>query len=91
MVARWGGEEFILMLPQTNIEQAFFVGEKLRATIEKHKFDDVKHITCSIGVGQFHQNEDKDTLFKRVVEGVYNSNKTGINRVEMEHIGNISN
>jgi diguanylate cyclase (GGDEF)-like protein len=89
IVARWGGEEFVLMLPQTNIEQAFFVGEKLRATIEKHKFDDVKHITCSIGVGQFHQNEDKDTLFKRVDAALYKAKNSGRNKVEMEHIGEI--
>ena len=90
IVARWEGEEFVLMLPQTNIEQAFFVGEKLRATIEKHKFDDVKHITCSIGVGKFHQNEDKDTLFKRVDAALYKAKNSGRNKVEMEHIGNIS-
>lgn len=86
IVARWGGEEFVLMLPQTNIEQAFFVAEKLRATIEKHKFDYVKHITCSIGVSQFYKNEDKDTLFKRVDAALYKAKKAGRNRVELEHI-----
>lgn len=86
VVARWGGEEFVLMLPQTNIEQAFLVGEKLRATIEKHKFDDVKHITCSIGVSQFHNKESKDTLFKRVDTALYKAKNSGRNRVEMEHI-----
>lgn len=87
IVARWGGEEFVLMLPQTNIEQAYLVAQKLRATIEKHKFDDVKHITCSIGVSQFHKDEDKDTLFKRVDEALYKAKKSGRNRVEIEHIG----
>lgn len=86
IVARWGGEEFVLMLPQTNVEQAFLVGEKLRATIEKHKFDDVKHITCSIGVSQFHKNEDKDILFKRVDAALYKAKNSGRNRVEMEQI-----
>jgi diguanylate cyclase (GGDEF)-like protein len=90
IVARWGGEEFILMLPQTNIEQAFFVAEKLRATIEKHKFDDVKHITCSIGVAQFHKNEDKETLFKRVDAALYKAKNSGRNRVELEHIEDMS-
>ncbi|MDZ7819768.1 MAG: diguanylate cyclase [Aliarcobacter sp.] len=90
VVARWGGEEFVLMLPQTNIEQAFFVAEKLRATIEKHKFDYVKHITCSIGIGQFHKNEDKDTLFKKIDAALYKAKANGRNRVEMEHIVSIS-
>jgi diguanylate cyclase (GGDEF)-like protein len=84
IVARWGGEEFILMLPQTNIEQAILVAEKLRATVEKHKFDEIKHITCSIGVAQFHRNEDKDTLFKRVDSALYKAKKTGRNKVEIE-------
>ena len=86
IVARWGGEEFVLMLPQTNIEQAYLVAQKLRATIEKHKFDDVKHVTCSIGVGQFHQNEDKDTLFKRIDVALYKAKNNGRNKVEMESI-----
>lgn len=83
IVARWGGEEFVLMLPQTNVEQAFLVAQKLRATIEKHKFDVVSHITCSIGVTQFQKNEDKDTLFKRVDSALYKAKKAGRNRVEM--------
>ena len=88
IVARWGGEEFVLMLPQTNVEQAFFVAEKLRATVEKHKFDDVKHVTCSIGVSQFHKGEDKETLFKRVDEALYKAKNSGRNRAEIEHFGN---
>jgi diguanylate cyclase (GGDEF)-like protein len=86
IVARWGGEEFILMLPQTNTEQAYLVAQKLRATIEKHKFDDVKHITCSIGVGQFHKNENKDNLFKRVDDALYKAKRSGRNRVEIENV-----
>jgi diguanylate cyclase len=86
IVARWGGEEFIIMLPQTDIEQAYFVAEKLRVTIEKHKFDEVQHITCSIGVGQFHRNEHKDTLFKRVDSALYKAKENGRNRAELEHI-----
>jgi len=86
IVARWGGEEFAVMLPQTNIENAYLVAEKLRATIEKHKFDTVSHITCSVGVGQLHLGEDKDTLFKRADVALYKAKNNGRNRVEMEHI-----
>ena len=86
IVARWGGEEFVVMLPQTNIEQAVFVAEKLRATVEKHKFDTVKHVTCSIGVSQFHKNEDKETLFKRTDKALYKAKNNGRNRVEMENM-----
>lgn len=89
VVARWGGEEFIMMLPKTNIEQAMYVAEKLRATIEQHKFEVVSHITCSIGVSQFHRNETKTELFKRVDEALYNAKKSGRNRVQLEIKGDI--
>jgi diguanylate cyclase (GGDEF)-like protein len=86
IVARWGGEEFVVMLPQTNIDQAVLVAEKLRATVEKHKFDTVKHVTCSIGVSQFHKNEDKETLFKRTDKALYKAKHNGRNKVEMEYM-----
>ena len=86
IVARWGGEEFVVMLPQTNIDQAVLVAEKLRATVEKHKFDTVKHITCSIGVSQFHKRENKETLFKKADKALYKAKHNGRNRVEIEHI-----
>ena len=73
------------MLPQTNIDQAVLVAEKLRATVEKHKFDTVKHVTCSIGVSQFHKNEDKETLLKELIK--YTKAKhNGRNKVEMEYM-----
>ena len=66
---------------------SFLVGEKLRATIEKHKFDDVKHITCSIGVGQFHlKMKIKIFYLKRVDVALYKAKNSGRNRVEMEQI-----
>lgn len=84
VIARWGGEEFIVMLPETDAEQAFFVAEKLRATIESHKFDVVSKITCSIGIAVFHNKEDKDDLFKRADEALYKAKKSGRNQVQIE-------
>ena len=75
------------MLPLTNIEVALYVAEKLRATVEKHKFSEINHITCSIGVSQYHRIENKTTLFKRVDEALYKAKNKGRNRVEMEQIG----
>ncbi|MGP2656347.1 diguanylate cyclase [Malaciobacter sp. WC5094] len=83
IVARWGGEEFVMMLPQTNIEQAMFVAQKLRATIEKHPFEKVGNITCSIGISQYHKIESKEVLFKRVDDALYKAKTNGRNRVEI--------
>jgi len=89
VVARWGGEEFIMLLPQTNIEQASIVAEKLRATVEKHSFDCVPNLTCSIGVGQFHKNETKEGIFKKVDEALYKAKQKGRNRIELEEVSNL--
>ena len=86
IVSRWGGEEFIVMLPSTNIEQAIFVAEKLRATIEKHKFEQVNHVTCSIGVSQHYKNQPKEEFFNKVDQALYSAKNNGRNRVEIEYI-----
>jgi diguanylate cyclase (GGDEF)-like protein len=89
IVARWGGEEFILLLPQTNIEQATIVAEKLRVTIENHKFETVPRVTCSIGISQFHKKETKKSLFERADEALYKAKEKGRNQVQIEHIENL--
>lgn len=86
IVARWGGEEFIIMLPHTNIEQAYIVAEKLRATVENHKFEKDLRITCSIGISQYHKIESKENLFQRVDDALYKAKNNGRNRIEMEYI-----
>lgn len=84
IVARWGGEEFVLLLPHTDIDDAILVAEKLRSTIENHNFDDILNITCSIGVSHSHHNDDKDTIFKRADKALYRAKELGRNRVEIE-------
>lgn len=84
IVARWGGEEFIILLPHTDINDAILVAEKLRATIENHIFDKNIKITCSIGVAHSHQHDDKDTIFKRADRALYKAKELGRNRVEIE-------
>lgn len=89
IVARWGGEEFIAMLPETTIDQAYYVAEKLRATIENHSFDVVSKITCSIGIAIYHNNNKKSELFKRADEALYRAKNSGRNQVQIESKANI--
>lgn len=84
ILARWGGEEFVIMLPEANIERAFLVAEKLRATIENHQFVDDINVTCSIGIASYHIHQTKEELFKRADIALYNAKNTGKNKVEME-------
>ena len=83
LIARWGGEEFVILLPHTNIDDALLVAEKLRATIEQHNFDNIQ-VTCSIGISHSHKNDTKETIFKRADRALYKAKELGRNRIEME-------
>ena len=84
IVARWGGEEFIVLLPYTQIDDALLVAEKLRSTVEGHDYGDVDDVTCSIGVAHSHHNDTKDTIFERADKALYKAKELGRNRVEIE-------
>lgn len=82
--ARWGGEEFILMLPQTDINSAYKLSEKIRKAIQKNKFDKINSLTCSIGVSMLHKGDEAETLIKRSDIALYKAKKSGRNRTIME-------
>lgn len=81
MLARWGGEEFIILLLNTPLSSAVEVAEALRELIEKEPFEVVEHITCSFGVSALRANEQGDELLKRVDELLYKAKNSGRNRV----------
>ncbi len=79
--SRWGGEEFLILLPETDLDGAEKMAEKLRASVETRKFPGVARVTCSFGVATFTEIDDEDTLFKRADDALYEAKKTGRNRV----------
>jgi len=89
IIARWGGEEFVIMLPHTHLDEAILVSEKLRSSVEQHKFINIPKITCSIGIAVFHKNDTQKALFKRADKALYKAKELGRNRVEIEIIENI--
>ena len=82
IVARWGGEEFVMILPDTDKEQALSLAEKLRSIIQKHNFEKKISLTCSFGVTTFHKGDTKDTIFARMDKALYEAKESGRNRVE---------
>jgi diguanylate cyclase (GGDEF)-like protein len=83
VVCRYGGEEFALLLTQTNVEQAFTVAEKLRKVVEKWQFPGVpRAITISAGIAAFPlHGKNRDELVRAADSGLYLAKQAGRNRV----------
>ncbi|WP_415396950.1 diguanylate cyclase [Sulfurimonas sp. CS5] len=84
IVARWGGEEFVVMLKDIDLKEAQSIAEKLRAKIEKTKVQNTINITTSIGLTKYYVGEDTKLTFKRADNALYEAKKTGRNRVVTE-------
>jgi diguanylate cyclase (GGDEF)-like protein len=81
IVGRYGGEEFIVILPDTGIADAQRVAEKLRSKIEQEKILDNRPITVSLGVAEFPlHGEWQDELVERVDQALYVAKHQGRNR-----------
>ncbi len=80
---RIGGEEFIIILPNTNIENAKIVAEKLRKAICKTDFGKPGRITISLGVTSFTKEDNEDSFLDRVDKALYMAKNNGRNRVEV--------
>lgn len=84
ILARWGGEEFVAILPSTSLESAQTVAEKLRSTINGLQFEGMDRISCSFGVGQFNKLSDSfHSVILRVDKAMYRAKDNGRNRVEL--------
>lgn len=84
VTGRWGGEEFIVILPGTSLDSATQVAERMRKVIEKHTFPVVERKTASFGVATFHENDTMDHLIERADDALYRAKNAGRNRVEKE-------
>ncbi|MBF0509156.1 MAG: diguanylate cyclase [Deltaproteobacteria bacterium] len=81
VLARWGGEEFMILFPETTLEATRVASEKLRQEIEDYHFDKVGKMTCSFGVTQLLHDDDFESLNKRVDDSLYEAKRTGRNKV----------
>lgn len=82
--ARFGGEEFVVLLNNTHRSGALLLAEKIRKCIEKHTCEIDEHkirFTASIGVTSLNQRDNRDSLFKRADNALYQAKNNGRNRV----------
>ncbi|WP_300496048.1 sensor domain-containing diguanylate cyclase [uncultured Methylophaga sp.] len=81
LLARWGGDEFMILLPNTALEAAAHTAEKLRQLIMDAKLDKRATITTSFGVAQLRQGESAMRLSIRADNALYQSKDSGKNRI----------
>lgn len=81
-VGRWGGEEFLIICPETDFEEAFDLAEKIRKIIQNYDFKLEKDVTCSLGVATSKDIDTIANLIIRADKGLYKAKALGRNRVE---------
>lgn len=80
-VFRWGGEEFVILLPCTPLDAAIHIAETIRAAVARITIPGLPRFTVSIGVARHEQSESIDELFKRVDDALYRAKNDGRNKV----------
>jgi len=84
VVSRWGGEEFLVMLPDTEVDAAIGVAEEIRRAIESEKFNfngQSLSVTMTFGVAQHQTDDSIDNTIKRADDVLYHGKENGRNRV----------
>jgi diguanylate cyclase (GGDEF)-like protein/PAS domain S-box-containing protein len=81
ILARWGGEEFMILMPHCGAREAVHAAEKLRALVAERAFPEVGAVTVSIGVAEYRPRESDDAWIKRADDALYAAKAGGRNRV----------
>ncbi|MGE8003365.1 sensor domain-containing diguanylate cyclase [Lysinibacillus sp. NPDC093216] len=90
-IGRWGGEEFLVICPQTTLDDAVKLSEKLRQQLENHQFPVVQRKTSSFGVTSYVDGDTRNTLLSRCDKALYQAKERGRNCVEfLIDDGNVS-
>ena len=87
IVGRWGGEEFLVICPDTNLQGCENLAEQIRKRIAEYEFPEKKVLNASLGVAVHQQDENADTLIARVDKALYRAKNHGRNRVEVAKEG----
>lgn len=76
-VGRWGGEEFMVICPQTNLNQALKIADKILKSLKSLSFNEGFTISASIGVSQYQSGEDSIQLIERTDKQLYRAKEQG--------------
>ncbi len=81
IIGRWGGEEFVMLVPTADLTMATGLANNIRTTIAKKKIDIAKQVTVSIGVTQVQEDDTLQSALKRADNALYIAKESGRNKV----------
>ena len=85
VLARFGGDEFILLLPKTSLNQAILVAERIRLAIEKTSYKTSKNnyinVTASFGITELNQSDSTESFINRADKALYTAKHQGKNKI----------
>jgi diguanylate cyclase (GGDEF)-like protein len=82
-LARWGGEEFMIISAETTLDQIHYLAERVRQAIAEQPCAKGIRVTASFGIGQYEPGESQKELLKRVDDALYLAKKRGRNQVRL--------
>ncbi|MCP5206971.1 MAG: transporter substrate-binding domain-containing protein [Hahellaceae bacterium] len=85
IAARWGGEEFVIVLPETDLTHAQSFAESLRQHIASVTCENARGVTVSIGVAAYQPDEILDAIFGKADRALYKAKESGRNRVVLDN------
>jgi diguanylate cyclase (GGDEF)-like protein len=80
-IGRWGGEEFLFVLPKINLDEGKKALEEIRLAIKNQYFEGIGYRTISIGITEIRANDTANDVFRRADEALYEAKGTGKNKV----------
>ena len=86
-LVRWGGEEFLVLLPDTGLDAAARVAEKLRVALAAMRAPGLPAITISLGVAELNSDEAFNSWYQRTDQALYRAKESGRNRVQRAEAG----
>jgi diguanylate cyclase (GGDEF)-like protein len=78
---RWGGEEFLLVLPGADLKEARHLAERLCEAIRQRRFETINHVTASFGVAEYWRGCDLEDILHAADQSMYQAKQDGRNRV----------
>jgi len=84
VICRWGGEEFVILLPTASLEQAEILAEKLRVYIQNLEIDTIGSVTASFGVSLVVKGDSMNDAIGRADKALYLAKKSGRNCVKTQ-------